>query len=131
VRALPLPVALGAAIEDVPGLELAWLSGNDSSPTESVYLLLVGEMSVEAIDGVFARSRVALDPVAGSQSVELAYFRPRDWQSRVEKKDHFAAALREHRRLELLPPAVVDEETTVAILQLETESAKGVDFSAD
>lgn len=131
VRALSLPVALGAAIEGVPGLELAWLSGDDSSPAEPVFLLLVGEMSVEAIDGVFARSRVALDPIEGSRRVELAYFRSRDWQARVETVDPFAASLREHRRLELFPPAVADEVTRVAILPLETESAKGVDFSAD
>jgi DNA-binding transcriptional ArsR family regulator len=103
VRALPLPVVLGAAIEGVAGLHLAWLSGDCSSKTEPVYLLLVGEMTVEELDDVFARARVALDPLAGAGRVELAYFRPRDWQARVDAGDPFIASLRAHRRVEQLP----------------------------
>ena len=131
VRALPLPLALEAAVEGVPGLELAWLSGDSATAIDPIYLLLVGEMSVESIDGVFARSRVALDPVAGAQRVELAYFRPRDWQSRVETKDSFAASLLVHRRLELCPPATTDEEAPATFSQHEVESANGAGFSAD
>jgi hypothetical protein len=131
VRALPLPLALSAAVEGVPGLELAWLSDDSSSLSEPVYLLLVGEMSVEDIDGVFSRSRVALEPIEGSQRVELAYFRPRDWKSRIETADAFAASLRAHRRLELFPPASAGDEADVPLLQHETESAKSVGFSAD
>jgi hypothetical protein len=129
VRALPLSVALDAAVEGVPGLELAWLSGDDSSLRKPVFLLLVGEMSVEAIDGIFARSRVALDPVEGAQRVELAYFRPRDWQARVTSNDPFAATLRSHRRLELFPPTSANESDNVSFLHVKT--AKGVGFSAD
>ena len=83
---------------------------------EPVFLLLVGELSIEVIDGIFARSRVALDPIEGAERVELAYFRPRDWQLRVETQDPFATSLRGHRRLELFPPPTTNEKDIVSFL---------------
>src|SRR3954468_8752625 len=131
VRALPLTLGLTAAVEGVSGLEMAWLSGDDSSFSDPVYVLLVGEMSIESIDGIFSRSRVAIDPVEGAQRVELAYFRPRDWQSRIDTNDAFAVSLRLHCRLVLFPLSAADAEVDLTVLRHESKSAKSGGFSAD
>jgi len=93
VRDMPLEEALAGAIERVVGIGEAWVAGNVSAAAEPVYLIVVGGLDVEQLDGVFDRARVALDPLAGTGRVELAYFRPEDWQARVAVNEPFAAKL--------------------------------------
>jgi DNA-binding transcriptional ArsR family regulator len=101
VRAMPLEEALHGAVEGVAGIDSAWVSGDLGSPLTPVYVVVVGSLGVEELDGVFARCRVALDPIAGTGRVELAYFRPADWQARLARVDSFATALRESHRISL------------------------------
>jgi hypothetical protein len=101
VRALPLPEALRAAVERVSGIEAAWLTGGDAGG-EPMYLVLVGHVEIDDIDGVFDRARIALEPVAGDSGVELAYFRQRDWSARVSSGDAFAHALLARRRIDII-----------------------------
>jgi hypothetical protein len=101
VRALPLEEALRGAVEGVPGIEGAWISGDLRTRSAPVYIVVVGNLGVEELDGVFDRCRVALVPIAGVSRIELAYFRPVDWQARLSKGDPFAAALREAHRIDL------------------------------
>jgi hypothetical protein len=101
VRAMPLEEALCGAVEGMPGLDAAWVSGDLGSPSAPVYVVVVGSLGVEELDGVFARCRVALDPIAGPSRIELAYFRPADWEARLARGDPFATALREGARIEL------------------------------
>jgi hypothetical protein len=101
VRAMPLDEALRGAVEGVPGIDRAWVSGDLGSAAEPVYVVVVGSLSVEELDGVFDRCRVALVPVVGVSRIELAYFRPADWEGRINRGDPFTTALRESQRVEL------------------------------
>jgi DNA-binding transcriptional ArsR family regulator len=101
VRAMPVEAALRGAVEGVPGVEGAWVSGDLGSPSAPVYVVIVGRLGVEELDGVLARCRVALDPIAGPDRIELAYFRPADWEGRLARGDPFAMALREGDRIEV------------------------------
>ena len=92
IRAMPIAEALHGAAEQVPGLELAWVAG-DAESSDPLYLLIVGELGLEALDGVFARARFALATIADANRVELAFFRPADWAARLAAGDPFAAAL--------------------------------------
>ena len=101
VRAIPLEDALRGAIEGVPEIEGAWVAGNLESASAPVYVVIVGSLEVEAIDGVFDRCRVALAPVAGMSRVELACFQPSEWRARMTAGDPFAASLCAAPRIEL------------------------------
>ena len=93
VRAIPLEDALRGAVEEVPGIEAAWIAGDLESPSAPVYIVIVGSLEIEAIDGIFDRCRVALAPVVGRSRVELACFQSSEWRARMTASDHFAASL--------------------------------------
>ena len=101
VRAVPLEEALCGAVEGIPGIDSAWVSGDLGSPSAPVYVVVVGRLGVEELYGVFARCRIALDPIVGPNRIELAYFRPADWEARLTRVDPFTMALREGDRIEL------------------------------
>ena len=77
VRAVPLQEALRGAIERVPGIDGAWVSGDLSSRSDPVYLVVLGDLGVEELDGIFDRCRVALVPIVGAGRVELGLFSAR------------------------------------------------------
>ena len=85
----------------MPGIDGAWVSGDLSSQSDPVYLVVLGDLGVEDLDGIFDRCRVALVPIVGARRVELAYFRPADWMARMARGDPFASALLKDRRVEL------------------------------
>jgi hypothetical protein len=92
VQALPLEEALRGAVERVSGIDEVWVTGAGDA-TDPVYLVVSGEPSIEALDGLFERSRLALAPRVGTSRLELAFFRPGDWASRLAREDPFAASL--------------------------------------
>jgi hypothetical protein len=93
VRAVGLNEALQGAAERVDGIEQIWVSGELEASQEPVFLVIVGELGLEALDGVFDRARLALRPAVGTERLELAYFRPMDWQARLAANDAFVASL--------------------------------------
>lgn len=101
LKAIPLQDALQGAAERVNGIECAWLAGRLEERRDPVFLVVLGELTLEDLDGVFDRSRLALAPVIGPDRLELAYFRPGDWRSRMASEDLFAALLLEGRCLDL------------------------------
>jgi hypothetical protein len=64
-------------------------------------VVVVGRLGVEELDGLFDRCRVALVPVVGASRIELAFFRPADWDARANRGDPFTTALLENRRIAL------------------------------
>jgi DNA-binding transcriptional ArsR family regulator len=102
LSALPLPIALQGAAEQVPGLEDAWVAGNLDADGP-IYLVVLGDLELEAIDGVFERARKALMPTVEANRIELAYYRTMDWRVRQNGADPFVAALERDRLLDLLP----------------------------
>jgi len=101
VRAVPLVEALRGAVEGVLGIDGAWVSGDLTSQSDPVYVVVLGNLGVEELDGIFDRCRVALVPIVGAQRVELAYFRPSDWMGRMARGDPFASSLCDRHRIEL------------------------------
>ena len=110
VRALPLPESLAAAVEGVPRLETAWLAGEPAGISDAVYLVVIGNLCVEEIDGMFGRARIALAHTAASNRVELAFFRPVDWEPRLAAGDRFASSLIAQRSIALHPPEPAQPE---------------------
>lgn len=105
--AIGAEAALRAATEGVPGLEAAFLAGAlppRPPSTEPARLVLVGELSVEAVDAIWARVAVVLDPILGPGQVELAFFRPADWEARRGAGNRYLADLLAGPRLPLLDP---------------------------
>lgn len=94
LAALGPEAALAAAVEGVAGLDAAFVAGGPAGDGGIPHLVLVGELSIEAVDGVLARATAALaaDPAAASPP-ELAYFRPGDWQARLASGNRYAATL--------------------------------------
>lgn len=111
VRALPMETVLAAAIERIEGLTAVWLAGDLRSRTEPIYLVVVGSVDVETLDGVFARFRPAVVPAASAGRLELAYFRPADWAWRLAAEDGFAASLAAGERV--LPDGMGPEAVEV------------------
>jgi len=101
--------ALAAAVEGVPGLETAFVAGRWRLPAgaeeDAPRLVLVGELSIEAVDGVLARALVALAATAVGPAppaaIELAFFRPGDWRARLETGNRYAATLLATRTIAL------------------------------
>ena len=101
VRAVPLEDALRAAVEGVPAIAGAWVGGDLVSQSNPVYVVVLGNLGIEDLDGIFDRCLVALVPLVDARRVELAYFRPVDWKGRMARGDPFATSLCEGQRIEL------------------------------
>jgi hypothetical protein len=108
LRALPLEESLRGAAEGVPGLQRAWIAGPLAESAAPLYLVVVGQLDLEAIDALFDRVRAALASAAPGP-LELAYFLPGDWQARQEDGDMFAAALLSEVRTEVATGTVNSE----------------------
>jgi DNA-binding transcriptional ArsR family regulator len=108
LRALPLPEALRAAVEEVPGIKQAWVAGALDHPVGPVYLVVIGKLGLEAVDGVFERARVALASEIAPVRVELAYYRPGDWRSRLAGGEAFATSLVATERVRIVPAQELD-----------------------
>jgi hypothetical protein len=101
VRAVPLEEALRGAVEGVPGIDGAWVSGDLTSQLDPVYVVVLGDLGVEELDGIFDRCRVALVPIVGAGRIELAYLRRADWMGRMARSDPFARSLCDGHGIEL------------------------------
>lgn len=96
LAALGPEAALAAAVEGVPGLELALVAGAlppTAGAADPIHLVLVGELPLEAVDGALARAVTVLEASPGGARVELAYFRPLDWDTRRADGNRYLADL--------------------------------------
>jgi len=101
VRAVPLEDALRGAVEGVPAIAGAWVSGDLVSQSNPVYVVVLGNLGIEDLDGIFDRCLVVLVPLVGARRVELAYFPAADWMARMARGDPFATSLVNGPRIEL------------------------------
>lgn len=102
VAAIGHHVALPAALEGIPDLDLAFLAGAlpaDPTAVDPPHLVLVGDLTLEQVDGAFARAVIA----SGSGPLELAYFRSADWHARRATGSAYVADLLTSPRLDLQP----------------------------
>ena len=107
--------ALRAAVEAVPGLEIAFLAGplpgDDGTAGTGAgsaagaappapRLVLVGELPLDELAAVTTRAEAALALPPGG--VEPAFFRPADWRARIAERHPYVVALLAAPRLPLL-----------------------------
>lgn len=114
IASLGAEAALAAAIEDVPGLDRAFVAGDWRWPATATAtaprLVLIGELSIEAVDGILGRAATVLaatsdPPRETAAPIELAYFRPGDWHARLSSGNHYATALLADWTIDLQPTA--------------------------
>ncbi len=118
--------ARGAA-EAVPGVEQAWIAGDLAQVERPAYLVVVGLVGLEEIDGLFDRVRQALQAHHPEGGMELAYFPPDDWQARQRLNDRFTRELLDAARVELLETDVTAgiEETGDEQLMTREHNGRG------
>ncbi|MCA9878318.1 MAG: hypothetical protein KC442_11070 [Thermomicrobiales bacterium] len=105
LAAMPLTETLPAAAEGLPGLEQGWLTGEPRARHARPFLVVIGTLSVEALDALFERARVAT-AAAGTGEIELAYYPSTEWARRLANTDAFVTALQGDVAVALTAPAV-------------------------
>lgn len=114
VRAIGEGDALRAALEDVPGLDLVFVAKRfpltpddiDQAVEAPIPLVLIGEVGLEAIDA--AQERVAYLLGLPPAKVEAVFYRPGDWQDRLNQGSAYAVGLLSGPRTDIVgtPPQV-------------------------
>ena len=84
---------LRGAAEGVPGLSWAALGGRLGPGREPLHLILVGSLTVEAVDAVHDRVARAVAPHAAGRRVEAAFFPAAQWDARRQAANPFVAHL--------------------------------------
>jgi hypothetical protein len=100
--------ALRAALEDIPGLEVAFLAralplhptDGEHSTADLIPLVLIGEVSLEAVDAAQARVATLLD--LPTSRIESVFYLPADWRDRIEQQSQYAVWLMSGPRTDLL-----------------------------
>jgi len=110
VAAIGEEEALRATFDEVAGVQAAFLAGDlPRAGTKTTPLVVIGDLPLEEIDGLESRPVEVLDLPRGA--IELAYYRPDDWRSKVEQQNPFVLAVLKDRRLDivandgLIPPS--------------------------
>ena len=92
LAAMPLSESLPAAAEGMDGIEQAWLTGEPDARSARPFLVVVGNLELEELDGLFERARAAVAAV-GTDDIELAYYPSTEWARRLVTHDPFVALL--------------------------------------
>jgi hypothetical protein len=107
--------AARAALDDVPGLESAFIArripfvqetSNGKQP-DPVPLVLIGEIPLEEIDA--AQDRVAAVLGVPPTALEAVFYRPADWQTRLATRSAYAVWLISQPYTELIGPIATGE----------------------
>lgn len=109
VKGIGEDVALRAALEDIPGLEAAFIARvlplqpqGDAEVLSAgpIPLVLIGEVSLEAVDD--AQERVASLLNLPTNRIEAVFYLPNDWRSRLDQQSQYAVWLVSGPRTDLL-----------------------------
>jgi hypothetical protein len=92
LASMPLSESLPAAAEGMPSVERGWLTGEPRTRGARPFLVVVGNLGIEELDGLFERARAAAS-AAGTGDIELAYYPTTEWARRVASHDPFVASL--------------------------------------
>jgi len=94
--------ALQAGLEAVSGLETAFLAG-DIPPEPGgapARLVLIGDVPLEEIDAIQERATLAVN--AACEEIETVFYRPDDWQARLDQGSAYATSLLNGPRIDLI-----------------------------
>jgi hypothetical protein len=99
--------ALRATLDGVPGLDVCFLGGtllgDQFSPRSPLPLVLIGDISLEALDATHERAALLLGlPL---DAVEPVYYPPEDWRSRRRGQSAYVNALLNGPRTDLVGSA--------------------------
>jgi hypothetical protein len=111
VAAIGFDEALRATFDEAPGVEAAFLAGelatqNGGAPAP---LVVIGDVPLEELDALESRPIAVLNLPPGA--IELAYYRPDDWRSKLQQANPFVLSILKGRRVDLvsndglIPPA--------------------------
>jgi hypothetical protein len=108
VKGIGQQEALRAALEDVPGLEAAFIARSLPLDTQEgdlptaglIPLVLIGEVSLEAVDDAQARVASLLD--LPPSRIEAVFYLPSDWRNRLDQQSQYAVWLVSGPRTDLL-----------------------------
>jgi hypothetical protein len=91
--AIGTDAVIAGAVEGVPGLTRVVVAGElpPRRETDLVYLILVGDLSIEDVDAIYARVAALIAALVAPHQLELAFFRPDDWRARVSQPSDFWA----------------------------------------
>lgn len=103
--AIGTAAAVAGAVEGVPGVARVLVAGELPPKQDGalVYLILVGDLSIEDVDAVFARVSALLAAVVDPHRLELAFFRLDDWQARLSRPSDFWAQVLTGPTVEVAP----------------------------
>lgn len=85
VAAIGPEAALHGAIDGLDGLELVFVTGPDLMAGGR--LVVVGDLPLEVLETLTARAETALG--RGPNSVEVAFFQPDDWRTRIAQHNPY------------------------------------------
>jgi hypothetical protein len=109
VKGIGQDLALRAALEDIAGLDSAFIARNLPLDSQSeaeiaslgpIPLVLIGEVSLEAIDA--AQARVASVLGLAPSRIESVFYLPNDWRTRLDQRSQYAVWLMSGPRTNLL-----------------------------
>jgi DNA-binding transcriptional ArsR family regulator len=105
VKGIGEETALRATLEEVPGLQAAFLAHelpltDEPTGAESIPLVLIGEVSLEAVDA--AQERVARLLSLPTSWIEAVFYLPDDWRNRLDLSSQYAHSLVNGPRTDLL-----------------------------
>jgi hypothetical protein len=100
VAAIGQEAALRGAIEDVEGLQLVFLTGQGNQTTNDPRLVVVGDVPLESLGAMTSRAESALRLPAST--LEVAFFQPDDWRTRIAQHNSYVWELLTGPRLMLL-----------------------------
>jgi hypothetical protein len=101
--------SLRAALEAVPGLETAFSAGTFpiASGDTPIRLVLIGDVPLEEIDAIQERASLAVN--AACDEIETVFYRPDDWQERLNQGSAYATSLINGPRIDLIGSSVQAE----------------------
>jgi hypothetical protein len=102
VAAIGEEEALRATLDAVPGVHAAFLAGDLPKPGENggVPLVVIGDVPLEELDALESRPAAVLNLQSGA--IELAYYRPDDWRTKLQQANPFVVSILKNNRIDLV-----------------------------
>jgi hypothetical protein len=94
--------ALRATFDGVQGVQAAFLAGGLAKKTGGAPtpLVVIGDLPLEELDALESRPNSVLNLPAGA--IELAYYRPEDWRTKLHQANPFVLSILKEHRIELV-----------------------------
>jgi hypothetical protein len=102
VAAIGDVAALRATFDEVPGVQAAFLAGDlaQAGAHGAMPLVVIGNVPLEELDALESRPAAVLSLPAGA--LEVAYYRPDDWRTKLQQGNPYLVSILKGKRLELI-----------------------------